>query len=611
MGTVVPFLLFASVAGTQALGPDASGDPSVAADSPSVAADSPSASASASGSASPSSSASPSPTPTASPTPTPPPTPPPPGTTIEGLDVSKWQGTVNWPQVAASGKRFIIMKATEGTGYVDPMFATNYAGAKAAGLRVTAYHFAAPDNTPGEAIAEADHFVTVSNLADGDLTPALDIEVTGGLGPAALQAWVRAFVDEVTLQTAVRPMIYVSPSFWSTKVGNSAAFAAAGYKMLWIAHWGVSSPTVPAQNWGGYGWTFWQYSNCGHVTGSSGCVDLDRFNGLDLETAAFHPRFRISASRASVAVKQGQSVTSTITLDRTNFSEAVTLSVTGLPAGTTAVFTPNPQTGATKSLLTMTSRVGTSTLTGSYPLAITGSGGGLTRSTYVTLVVGDGLAPVITTPTSSLRAGLPLVGSTTPIRIAWSATDQSGVASYKVQRQVNGGGWKTVKISKATSVAVSQALTIGSKYRYRVMATDTKGNASGWTYGRTFKPLLVQQSSSSVKYHGSWHTVSMAGTSGGTVRYSTAATATTTYVFSGSGIAWVAYTSHSRGSAQVYLDGVLVKTVNLRSTKPVTKVLEFSASWPSNGSHTLKVVVLGTAGHPRVDSDAFVKLRAY
>ena len=56
---------------------------------------------------------------------------------------------------------------------------------------------------------------------------------------------------------------------------------------------------------------------------------------------------------------------------------------------------------------------------------------------------------------------------------------------------------------------------------------------------------------------------------------------------------------------------MLVKTVNLRSTKPVTKVLEFSASWPSNGSHTLKVVVLGTAGHPRVDSDAFVKLRAY
>ena len=166
-------------------------------------------------------------------------------------------------------------------------------------------------------------------------------------------------------------------------------------------------------------------------------------------------------------------------------------------------------------------------------------------------------------------------------------------------------------ISKATSVAVNQALTIGTKYRYRVMATDTKGNASGWVYGRTFRAYLVQQSNAAVKYHGSWHTLAMAGTSGGSIRYATTGGATTTYKFAGSSIAWVAYTSHSRGSVQVYLDGVLATTVSLRTTKAVTKVLAFSASWASNGTHTLQIVVLGSAGHPRVDTDAFVRLRVY
>jgi hypothetical protein len=70
-------------------------------------------------------------------------------------------------------------------------------------------------------------------------------------------------------------------------MGDTTMFADQGYSVLWIAHWGTSSPTLPAGNWGGHGWTFWQYSSCGSVTGISGCVDLDRFNGSDLAGVTF------------------------------------------------------------------------------------------------------------------------------------------------------------------------------------------------------------------------------------------------------------------------------------------------------------------------------------
>jgi GH25 family lysozyme M1 (1,4-beta-N-acetylmuramidase) len=70
-------------------------------------------------------------------------------------------------------------------------------------------------------------------------------------------------------------MIYTSPSFWRDQVGDTNSFAHTGVR-LWIAHWGVRHPSVPAGNWAGRGWTFWQHTDCGSVRGITGCVDLDR-----------------------------------------------------------------------------------------------------------------------------------------------------------------------------------------------------------------------------------------------------------------------------------------------------------------------------------------------
>ena len=200
---------------------------------------------------------------------------------LPGIDVSHWQGAIDWPKVAASGQRFVIAKATEGQTYNDDEYATNKAGATAAGLAFTAYHFARPDSTANDAVLEADHFVSVAQLGAGNLLPALDLEKTGGLDTAALTAWVWAWLQEVDARLGVKPMIYTGPYFWRTYMGDTAEFADAGYKVLWIANWNVSSPSVPASDWGGNGWTFWQYSDCGTVPGISGCVDTDWFNGTD------------------------------------------------------------------------------------------------------------------------------------------------------------------------------------------------------------------------------------------------------------------------------------------------------------------------------------------
>jgi GH25 family lysozyme M1 (1,4-beta-N-acetylmuramidase) len=199
-----------------------------------------------------------------------------------GIDVSHWQGTINWSKVAAAGIRFAIHKATEGRTSTDPMYTTNRSGAGRYRIKWGAYHFARPGTGSNDAVAEANHFVNTALLKSGNIIPALDLEVTGGLGTTALRKWVSAWLGRVKTRMGVKPMIYTSPNFWKTYMGNTTAFAVNGYKILWIAHYtSNSSPSVPANNWGGNSWTFWQWTSCWSVSGISGCVDGDRYHWTD------------------------------------------------------------------------------------------------------------------------------------------------------------------------------------------------------------------------------------------------------------------------------------------------------------------------------------------
>jgi GH25 family lysozyme M1 (1,4-beta-N-acetylmuramidase) len=203
---------------------------------------------------------------------------------LEGIDVSNWQGTIDWAKVRGAGKRFVIAKATEGVGFKDPSYERNKSGAMAQGIAFGAYHFARPENDP---VREADWFVSASGYKRGMLIPTLDLERTGGRGPTGLTNWTKAWLKRVHDRLGVRPMIYTSPSFWRQNLDDTRWFADNGYAVLWVAHWGTTSPSVPASNWGGRSWTFWQYSSNGSVSGISGRVDLDRYRYSNLSAVTY------------------------------------------------------------------------------------------------------------------------------------------------------------------------------------------------------------------------------------------------------------------------------------------------------------------------------------
>ncbi len=193
-------------------------------------------------------------------------------TTREGIDVSHYQGDVDWAQVKAAGKVFAFAKATQGATDVDPMFATNWPAMKQAGLVRGAYHFFQPDE---DATAQAEHFIATVKLETGDLPPVIDIEVSEGQTTQNIDAGVKTWLERVAAAYGVQPIIYSDLSFLQQHL-------ASGFSdyPLWIADYS-QDPPEPSGGW--QKWTFWQYSQSGTVAGIDGDVDLDRFQGTDAE----------------------------------------------------------------------------------------------------------------------------------------------------------------------------------------------------------------------------------------------------------------------------------------------------------------------------------------
>jgi len=191
---------------------------------------------------------------------------------LQGVDVSEYQRSIDWPSVASAGISFAYIRAGEGTSYVDPDYQRNWLGAKAAGITTGAYLFFHPSQDP---IAQANLLVAELrevNFTHGDLQPAIDVETTDNLPPDAVVAGLQSAVISVQSSIGTLPVIYASPSWWDAHVGSSAFTSDP----LWVANWGVGSPSLPAVGWGGNQWRIWQYSDAGSVPGISGAVDLDQ-----------------------------------------------------------------------------------------------------------------------------------------------------------------------------------------------------------------------------------------------------------------------------------------------------------------------------------------------
>ncbi len=212
----------------------------------------------------------------------------------EGIDVSSYQGEINWTSVYRCGYRFAFIKATAGDNrspqLIDTKFTTNIRRARNAGLLVGAYHYAYPQYNSAE--DEALFFVDIAGeyISHGYLRPALDLEEGGNTySPQELSNWIHAWMNVVKNLTGVEPLLYLNSNYSTNCVDESVT----KYD-LWIAHWACDFTSTP--NIGPWAtWSFWQYYGPGEKTDySNGCgfnsvdgiedpdqngVDLDVFNG--------------------------------------------------------------------------------------------------------------------------------------------------------------------------------------------------------------------------------------------------------------------------------------------------------------------------------------------
>ena len=214
---------------------------------------------------------------------------------IEGVDVSNWQGNIDWPAVPSSQFRFAIIKASEGTTYTDPFFQRNWEGAGSRGMFRGAYHFARPAGSTiaeidADARAEAYWFVsriaTVGGMGGSmDLPAVLDLEYPGDwragvsapaykcwfMSQSQLSQWMRTWLSTVHTLTGKVPILYTNSDYWNSCDGAPADIAST-YR-LWLASWGVSNPSIPSP-W--RSWTFWQDGGA-PVPGIGSAIDHNYF----------------------------------------------------------------------------------------------------------------------------------------------------------------------------------------------------------------------------------------------------------------------------------------------------------------------------------------------
>ena len=185
---------------------------------------------------------------------------------LRGIDVSRHQGTIDWPAVAKSDVAFAILKATEGGDHQDERFAANLAGAQAVGLAVGAYHFFTFCRPGAE---QASNFLSAVPHDSALLPPVVDLEFAGNCSTrptvADLKRELSDFLTPVEAAFGRPAILYV--------VDDAAAMYAGALpdRPRWIR----SIIWAPVNS----DWVYWQYHSAGHVAGIEGEVDLNVLQG--------------------------------------------------------------------------------------------------------------------------------------------------------------------------------------------------------------------------------------------------------------------------------------------------------------------------------------------
>jgi lysozyme len=194
---------------------------------------------------------------------------------IHGIDVSKYQGIIDWASVKSMqvnnvGISFTFIKATEGLDNEDAYFERNWKKAKKAGLTRGAYHFFLATKSGKE---QAENFIDAVKLEQGDLPPVLDIEQTYGVPPVLVRERAKEWLETVRAYYGVSPIIYTYVEFYRQYLKDDFD----GYP-LWVAHYlQKERPRIYRD------WSFWQHNEGGRVNGIFSKCDFNVFNGDSLE----------------------------------------------------------------------------------------------------------------------------------------------------------------------------------------------------------------------------------------------------------------------------------------------------------------------------------------
>lgn len=193
------------------------------------------------------------------------------GTTLSGVDVSSYQGTVSFTKVKAAGRAFAFTRISDGLHSIDATFPANWPAMKSAGLVRGAYQFFRPSQDPvAQANLVLSKLAAAGGLKPGDLPPVLDLETADGASSATVRAHALTWLTTIEAAIGVKPLVYTA-AFMSDVIGTSFG----GYT-LWVANYGATCPTMPS---GWTDWRFWQDRDDGTVSGIAGGVDTDQFNG--------------------------------------------------------------------------------------------------------------------------------------------------------------------------------------------------------------------------------------------------------------------------------------------------------------------------------------------
>jgi len=195
------------------------------------------------------------------------------GYSVHGIDVSAYQGRINWPEVARNRVRFAFIKASEGGTLRDPRFARNWREARKAGVLCGAYHYFQP-NRDGK--VQADLFARTVPIGPGDLPPVLDVEAANFHDVAVFRREVARWLRLIEAHYGVRPILYSNHSFYQRHLaGHFDDYP------LWLAHYEVAHPKMPRSKW-----IIWQHSDEAYVPGIRGVVDFNVFQGSFAELQA-------------------------------------------------------------------------------------------------------------------------------------------------------------------------------------------------------------------------------------------------------------------------------------------------------------------------------------